>query len=510
MNNTLDQRSLTPWIKFFIILSVMMVAIIEVLDMTIVNVALPQMMGELGANSDQITWVLTSYVVSSAIVMPLTGFLVARIGQRKLLLINVIGFLIFSALCGASQTLSEIVFFRILQGIFGASLVPISQYILRDTFPIEQQGKAMAIWGIGIMVAPILGPTLGGYITSISTWRWVFYLNVPFCIIAIFLILQFIKKTEAKKIPIDYIGMLLLIVGVGSLQVFLDRGNTENWFDSKSILILAIVAVLAIFKFIVRGISNRNNVIDFRIFRNRNFVLSTLILMVYCMGTLGVFTIRPIMLERLMGYTAKIAGLSLAPAGIASILGMLITASLMKRINPKILLLFGVGLTIAGSFIMANQSNTQISFLVVTLQNSISGLGMGTVFLIVSALSLSTLSKELMAVGAGVFSFGRNMGVSIGISLLSTLVSRTTQTNWNTLAGHITPSNNNLQLWLQAHNMTLQDPTTSVKLGQVIATQANMLVFIDAYWAAAIGGLVLIPLILLLKPPKELTPGGSH
>lgn len=504
-----NAQQLDSTTKFFIIVSVMLVAIIEVLDMTIVNVALPQMMGQLGANTDQITWVLTSYVVSSAILMPMTGFLVTRIGQRKLLMINVIGFMITSALCGMATSLSAIVIFRTLQGIFGASLVPISQTVIRDTFPIEKQSQAMAIWGIGIMVAPVLGPTIGGYITEIASWRWVFYLNIPVCILAAFMIGRFIEETPIKKVKIDWLGVALLTIGIGSLQIFLDRGNTANWFESKMIVILAILAFAGIGMFITRGLRlKHDNIIDFHVFRDRNFTLSTIILTVFCMGALGIFTLRPLMMEHLIGYTAETAGLAMAPAGIASAFGMVISSILIKKINPKLILLLGIFMVITAAHTMATDTTLNISFETIQFQNLLMGFGMGLVFLIVSSVALSTLKGADVAVGAGMFSFGRNLGISIGISLLSTLVTRATQTNWNELAGHIYEGNPNLNLWLQAQGQNIHDPHTIATLTQTVANHANMIAFIDAYWITAVGFAVLIPLALMLKPPKELTMGG--
>ncbi|PIQ43547.1 MAG: MFS transporter [Gammaproteobacteria bacterium CG11_big_fil_rev_8_21_14_0_20_46_22] len=510
MNNAQD-TPLDTLNKTLITISVMLVAVIEVLDMTIVNVALPQMMGQLGANSDQITWVLTSYVVSSAILMPMTGFLAARVGQKKLLMINVIGFMITSGLCGMSTSLGEIVLFRTLQGVFGASLVPMSQTILRNTFPIEKQAKAMAIWGIGIMVAPVLGPTVGGYITDAASWRWVFYINVPFCIMAAIMIIFCIQETPREHSKIDWLGIMLLVIGVGSLQIFLDRGNTSNWFDSKMITLLAVMAFAGLGMFISRGRRlKEKNIINFSLFRDRNFCLCTIMLAIYCMGALGILTLRPLMMEHLIGYTAKTAGLAMAPSGIASAFGMIIASMLMKHISPKIILIAGVLLSMAASYTMATQSLLTMSFEVLQIQSLFLGLGMGFVFLIISSVSLSTLRGREMADGAGLFSFGRNLGVSIGISLLSTLVTRATQTNWNQLSEHVYSGNSALNVWLQAHNATLQNPQTIARLGELVANQANLIAFSDAYWITAIGFTALIPLAFFLKPPKALTMGAGH
>jgi len=496
--------------KAMIIISVMLVAIIEVLDMTIVNVALPPMMGELGANSDQITWVLTSYVVSSAILMPLTGFIVTRIGQKRLLLINVIGFMITSALCGASTSLTEIVLFRTLQGIFGASLVPLSQFILRDTFPLKDQGKAMAIWGMGIMVAPVLGPSVGGYITEFSSWRWVFYINLPVCLLAAVLIVQVIQESATRKIPIDITSVFLMALGIGALQIFLDRGNQSDWFQSHTILLLAAISFVCLGLFVHRGMVVKNSIINFAIFKDRNFCVSTIILLLYVLGVMAVLTLRPMMMEHLMGYTALNAGMVLAPPGFSAALSMILAGIFMNRVNPKWMLLAGILITIWATYSMATDTSLSISSGWLIFQGCIQGFGMGLVFLIVSTLSLSTLKPALMAEGAGVFGFGRNLGISIGISILSTVLSRETQANWNQLGGHMIPGSRNLQYWLQAHHQTLMQPDTLSQLSQSLANQANMIAFTDCYFSIAVGLLALIPLVFLLKPPKELHAGAGH
>ena len=293
LSSSIGSQSLTNFERNFITITVMIVAIIEILDMTIVNVALPAMMGDLGANADQITWILTSYIVSSAIVMPLTGFFVTYFGRKKLLLTSITGFLLFSMLCGLSTSLTEIILFRIGQGMFGALLVPLSQYILNDAYPKKDRGKAMAIWGIGLMVAPILGPTVGGYITDAMSWRWIFYINVPVCIGAFFLATRFIKETVSEKKYIDWVGLLLLALGIGALQIFLDRGNTDNWFHSNSILILCFVWVCSFIIFIVRGINKPDNIINLKLFKSRNFTITVIMLSVSGIAIFGIIAVIP-------------------------------------------------------------------------------------------------------------------------------------------------------------------------------------------------------------------------
>ncbi len=484
-----------------ITISVMLVTIIEILDMTIVNVALPSMMGQLGANTDQITWVLTSYIVSSAVVMPLTGLLVDFIGRRKLLLIAISGFLLSSMMCGLSVSLVEIVFFRILQGIFGAVLVPLSQYILRDTYSKKNHGKAMAIWGVGVMVAPIVGPTLGGYITEMLNWRWVFFINVPVCLIAFFLTLQVIPETKIKRSQLDWLGLLLMVVGISCLQIFLDRGNSAGWFSSGAIQALAIASVFLLVTFIWRGLSIKNNIINLRLFADRNFSLGTLMFTLFSAGIIATIAIQPLMLEHLMGYTAENAGLVMAPRGIAAGISMLMAGILSEKVDPRWLLLSGVIISDIGTFCLSHVT-LQSSFDVIAWQGAIQGLGMGLFFVPVSVVALSTLPEKDVAEASGLFGFGRNLGCSIGISLLSTIISQETQINWNRLGEHIQTTAYGLQRWLQLKHLTINQPHTVAKLAEQLSNQATAVAFVDAYWIIGVSFLIMVPMIFLLKRSK--------
>jgi MFS transporter, DHA2 family, multidrug resistance protein len=508
MNRT-ELRQLPTQAKTLIVITVMLVTIIEILDMTIVNVALPPMMGELGANSDQITWVLTSYIVASAIVMPLTGFLVARLGRKKLLLVNIGGFLIASMLCGLSTTLSFIVVMRILQGIFGATLVPMSQYILRDTFHDKDQGTAMAIWGLGVMVAPVIGPTLGGYITEALSWRWVFYINVPVCIIAFLLTLTSIPDTPTENRKLDYIGLILMIIGISALQVFLDRGNSIGWFSSKEIQILSATAIFFLATFIIRGLCIKDNIVNLRLFANRNFVLGTMMFTLFSIGMIGIISIQPLMLEHLMNYTAENAGLVMAPRGIAAGISMFVAGMLASRVDHRWLILSGIIIADIGTYYMSIV-NLQTSFSVIACQGAVQGFGMGLFFVPIAMIALSTLKEKDMAEGSGLFGFGRNLGVSIGISIISTIITEETQINWNQLGGHLHLAAYNLQHWLQAHHTTLSNPATGQNLAMQLSQQASMIAFVDAYWVISVAFLLMIPLVFLLRKVKLKEGSFTH
>lgn len=501
MKNAFFYNSRLAETRWLIIITIMMVSTLEVLDSTIVNVALPNMMPALGANQEQVTWVLTSYVVAAAMIIPLTGFLNTRIGHRRLLLISIFGFMISSSFCGAATSLSMMIFFRLLQGAFGAALIPLSQAILRETFPLEKQGKAMAIWGIGIMAAPAFGPTLGGMITQHASWRWIFYINIPICFVALLLTLLVIKPAKSQKGKIDYLGILLMFIGVGTLQVFLDQGNNKGWLNSNFILLLCIISGLSIILFIIRTIKHRYPVITFTIFKNRNFTLSTIVLTLFAGCLFGLITLQPIMLETLFGYTPMIAGMTMSPLGVLSAIAMIVSSTLMNKVNARYLLVAALLFASLGTFYLAslNLHAAETNFVIA---NMIIGFGLGLFMVPLATYALATVNKKYITEASGLFSYGRMLGTSIGISLLSTLVTRETQINWHQLGAHISTLNNNLRLWLLHSHMTLQQPQTAAILKKELLQQANMIAFIDAYRLVAFAFLVLIPLVLLMKNVK--------
>jgi len=491
----------TSFTRAMITITVMLVAVLEVLDMTIVNVALPAMMGNLGTNSDQITWVLTSYIVSSAILMPMTGFLVERLGRKRLLLMNIVGFFAASMLCGFATNLTQIVAFRTMQGLFGAALVPLAQYILRDTYPKEEHGKAMAIWGIGIMAGPILGPTIGGYITDALTWRWVFFINAPVCIIAFFMALKFVIETPRKKIKIDWIGIVLLTVGVGALQIFLDRGNSEGWFDAKVIQALFATWVLAISFFIIRGVRVKNSIINLRLYLNRNFLIGELLITFYVMSMLGLIAIQPIMLENLLGYPVTTTGLLMAPRGFASALGMVVVSLFINRSDSRVLLAIGIALSGIGTYAIS-LFNLNTNALTIMWTGAVQGFGMGFFFVPLSTITFVTLDKESIPEATGLFSFARSIGSSIGISIFATMVSHQSQINWQELSAHVSPFSRNLTLWLNHPGWQLQEPQAISSVVTQISRQASMIAYNDTFWMVSFIFFALLPLVFFLENGK--------
>lgn len=494
--------------RVLVSIAVMLTTVMVVLDMTIVNVALPHMMGALGATSEQVTWVLTSYLVSDAIFVALTGFLAARFGQRRLILLCIGGFVASSALCGMAQNLPEMVAFRILQGCMGAPIIPLSQAIMVESFGREERGKAMAVWGIGIMVAPVLGPTLGGYITDHLNWRWVFYINVPVGIVSILLALATVRETVRHATRTDWLGMGLMIAGIGSLQLVLDRGDQEEWFNSDLITLLTLTCVVGLLSFVLRGWRKPDNIVNLHLFRDRNFATSALMMGAFGLGLFGTIAIQPILLERMLGYPAALTGEVMAPRALASAASMFLVGQLITRIDPRYLVLGGIGLSALGTWIMTGYT-LDISPGWIAWPGVIQGLGMGMIFVPLSTLAYDTLPRESTAEAAGLFNLVRTIGSSIGISVVATVLTRRTQHHWDVLGGYINPFNPDLLNWLNAHGLSLNDPLAAQRLAGELNRQAGMLAFVDAFWLVTLSFILMAPLVWLLKRPAP-DAQGSH
>ena len=489
--------------KWLITLTIMLVALLEILDTTIVNVSLPQIMGSLSVNLDKITWILTSYIVAAAIVMPLTGFLITRLGCKKLLLINIMGFMISSMLCGLANSLLTMVFFRSLQGVFGASLVPLSQFILRKIFPPEEQGTAMAIWGIGIMAAPVFGPTIGGLITEYLSWRWVFYINFPLCLISYFLSLKLISETPVKQQTIDWLGLIFMAIGIGSLQILLDRGNSVSWFDASSSWWLLSGAIFGNLLFIYRSLSISAPIVNLSVFKNKNFALSTFLMMWFVLSCMGQISLSPLMLQNLLNYPSLTAGYAMAPRGISSMISMAIAGRLINRYDSRWLLVIAIFFVILGTHEMA-YFTIDMSYRSYFFASCLQGLGMGMFVVPLATLSMSQLSGDELASGSGLFGLSRNLGQAFGISITTAFLSRLTQFNWNTLSGYINSFNPNLFRWENTTHLYLSNPVNLRIIAEKLSAQAQMIAFNDTAYLASYSLLFALPFIFMLKKPKVI------
>jgi len=480
-------------------IAVMAATVMQVLDTTIVNVALPQMQGQLGATPDQISWVLTSYLISSGIVMLLTGYFTDRLGQRRYLLFSIIGFTITSVLCGLAESLDALVFFRLLQGMFGAALVPLAQSIMVQTFPLKERGRAMAIWGVGVMVGPILGPTLGGWITEAINWRWTFFINLPVGIFSALLTWKVVADSEIRARRMDWWGLLYLTACLGGMQYVLDRGGQEDWFSSTEIRITAALGVLGFMLYLWHCKDKKiQPVFDPVIFRDRNFATSSLLLAVFGLGLFGNLMLQPMMLGTLMNYPELTIGLALAPRGIASMFSMMFVGRVIHRLDPRLLITAGVVIFTLGSY-FTTQYSLNIDTFWITLPLIIQGLGLGLVFVPLSTVAFSTLEPRYAAEAAGIFSVLRTIGSAVGISIVATVMTDHSQYAWNRLGGFINENNLALNNYLEQGNFTLHSAQTPYILAQELGRQSSMLGILDAYTLVTWSFAAMLPLVLLLK-----------
>ncbi|MDY7016696.1 MAG: DHA2 family efflux MFS transporter permease subunit [Nitrospirota bacterium] len=514
----------SPWLKWMIVAAVMSGTIMEVIDTSAANVALPHIAGDLGAGVDESTWVLTSYLVSNGVVLPLTGWFGIRFGRKRFFLFCQALFILSSMACGMAPNLMFLVFFRVLQGAGGGALIPISQAILMETFPPAQQGMAMALFGVGVMFGPIIGPTLGGYITDNYNWRWVFYINLPVGIVALilgYLLLSdppYLKKLKAGKL--DTFGLAALCVAVGCLQVMLDKGEREDWFNTDWIVYLAIVSLVA---FIVFGIYElfytKEPIVDLRVFKDNNFRVGTFLIFSLGFGLFGGIVLIPLYLQNLMGYDAFKAGLATAPGGLATIVSMLIVGIAIRTVDPRAVIGMGLVISAFGFFLMSG-SNLDLSFDVVARYRIVQGFGMGMIFVPLATLTFVGIQKPKMGNATGIFNLLRNIGSSMGISAVTTFLSRRGQHHQASLVHNYTPFNFTFSdRWSSISgtltNLATQaaDPLTASKralglLHNQLLEQSSMLAFNDCFWMITVEFLCLLPLLTLLrKGTAEQKPG---
>ncbi len=493
----------------FIVVSIMLATIMQALDTTIANVALPNMRGSLSATQDQITWVLTSYIVAAAIMTPPAGFLAARFGRKRLFAWSVAGFTVASMLCGIATSLPEMVAFRLVQGVFGAALVPLSQAVLLDSFPKEKHGSAMAMWGVGVMIGPILGPTLGGYLTDYYDWRWVFLINLPFGILALAGILAFVPETaKDRSRPFDAFGFAFLSLAIGSLQLMLDRGEGEGWFGSTEIIVEAALAGLGLYVFLVHMFTHRRPFLEPALFRDRNFTAGLTLMFMVGVILFATMTLLPPFLQNLKGYPVVDSGLLLAPRGIGVMVMMAIVGRLVGRIDPRLL--------VGGGFLLAAASLWEMSLFsldvtpwLIVKTGVIQGFGLGLIFVPLSAITFATLAPQLRNEATALFSLVRNIGSSIGISIVIALLTRNTQVNHAVLAEQVSPYNPLMHApWLPDAWSTATAAGLAA-LNAELTRQAAAIAYLDDFVLMMFVTLAAVPLVLLLRPPRR-KPGAAQ
>jgi DHA2 family multidrug resistance protein len=493
-----------PAHRAMITVTVMIASILQALDNTIANVALPRMQGSLSATQEQMTWVLTSYIVAAAILTPLTGWLADRFGRKPLFLVSIIGFTLASALCGAAQSLDQIVLFRVLQGAFGAALIPMSQAVLFDVYPPDQHGKAMAIWGVGVVLGPTLGPVLGGWLTDNYSWRWVFYINVPFGILAVLGVLAYFPDTTHQRKGFDFFGFATLSVFIGSLQLFLDRGPTKDWFNAGEIKVEAAVCAMAFYLFVVHTVTAPKPFIRLSMYRDRNFLTGNLLIFVVGIVLFATLALLPPLMQGLMGYSVLQAGIATAPRGAGTLIAMLFVGRLVGRIDVRLVIGFGFLLT-AISLWMMTRFSIQMPMDSVTWSGAIQGLGTGIVYVPMAALTFATLSPMLRNEGTALFNLIRNIGSSIGISVVQALFVSNTQVVHASLAQHVTP-----EALAQRVTGPFHGAASIAALNGAVTAQASMIAYIDDFYLMLLLTLLALPLLLLVRTPRGKTAGGPN
>src|ERR1700684_1014600 len=424
-----------------ITICVILATLMQALDTTIANVALPYMQGSVSASQDEIAWVLTSYIVAAAIMTPPTGYLTSRFGLKRLFLVSIAGFTVSSVLCGMAQSLVQIVLFRILQGLFGAALVPLSQTVLMNINSKERQGSAIALWGVAVMAGPVLGPVLGGWLTQAFSWRYVFYINVPVGILAFLGMMTFLTDTARNATAkLDWFGFGTLSLAIGAFQVMLDRGEQLDWFGSGEIIIETIIGVSALYLFLVHTFTARDPFVRPALFKDPNFSAGVLFVAIVGLTYDASLAWQPPSLQNLMDYPIVSAGLVMGPRGVGTMGVMLIVGKLIGRVDTRYLLGIGLGLT-AWSFYEMTGWTPDISQMTIIVVGVVQGIGLGFIFVPLSVVTLSTLSPEQRAEGAGIYSLARNIGSSVGISVVNSLLTRNTQINHADIALHVTSDN---------------------------------------------------------------------
>jgi DHA2 family multidrug resistance protein len=495
--------------KWLITLTVMSGMFMSALDMSIVNVALPHMRGSLSASVEEITWVSTGYILSNVIIMPIVAFLSSRFGRKNFYIFSVFSFTIASMLCGIAWDLPSMVVFRIIQGIGGGALIPISQSILRETFPPEEQAMAMGIYGMGIVLGPALGPTLGGWLTDNYSWPWIFYINVPIGIINILMILRFIKDPHflvREKGKVDASGLFLMMCGLGALQIMLEQGEQRDWFDSNFIIYLAVIAVVGLVLFVWRELRTDKPAVNLRILKNINFTSATCLGGILGLALMSSLFVLPLFLQQLLGYPAFDSGLALLPRSLAMATIMPISGRIYNKIGPRILI--GVGLFLnAVSFYQFSVLSLDVGFWDIFIPQFLQGVGFGMIFVSLSTAALSTIEKHMLTAATGLYNVVRQVFGSIGIALAATILDRGENFNRARLMEHITifgDSTNHmlrsLTQYFYARGMDMADAQNKAlkAVEEIVSRQASMLSFNYLFSLIAALFIISIPLIFLI------------
>jgi DHA2 family multidrug resistance protein len=488
----------------------MLATLMQALDSTIANVALPYMQGSLAASQEEVNWVLTSYIVAAAIMTAPTGYLAGRFGRTRIFLISVGGFTITSGLCGLAQSLDQIVVFRLLQGMFGASLVPLSQSVMFDIYPMERRGSAMALWGLGVQIGPVLGPILGGYLTENFSWRWVFYINLPLGLLASAILIFFLPETAPRKVGrLDWVGFGALSLAIGAFQLMLDRGETKDWFSSTEIILEACLAGVGAYVFLVQTSLAPRPFLSPRLFRDVNLVIGMVFIFIVGLVMYATLALLAPYLQNLMNYPVITAGVVLAPRGVGTMLAMLVCGRLLNRISARILVTLGFLFTILALYDMMYWT-PDVSETAIVIVGVIQGFGVGFVFVPLTVIAFATLAPELRTEATGIFSLMRNLGSAIGISVTGALLQRNTEINHAFISGVVNPFNRALQSGAPAMFWNPATASGAAVLDATVTRQANIIAYVDDFKLMLLLSLVSLPLIFFIrKPARQALPIGG-
>jgi DHA2 family multidrug resistance protein len=503
--------AINPWL---VAIAVMSSTFMEVLDTTVVNVSLPHIAGNLSATTDEATWTLTSYLVANAVILPMTGWLANYFGRKRLLMASVIGFTVSSFFCGFAPNLPLLIVFRIIQGAAGGGLQPLSQAILLEVFPPAERGKAMAFWALGIVVAPMLGPVLGGWLTDNYSWRWVFYINIPIGLLAIVLTQMFVFDPPyigRKSGRVDYMGMGLLVIGIGALQVMLDKGQQEDWFASRFIQVLTVAAVIGLVGLVIRELRTAHPIVNLRVFKNRTYATGVFLMTVLGFVLYGSTVLLPLLMQTLLGYPALEAGLATLPRGFASFIAMPIVGILMGKVEARKLLAAGL---IASSFSLYLLSRLNLSIGTIDFVGPLllQGAALGLLFIPLTTITNDSIPKEEMGNATSLFNLMRNIGASIGIAMVTTMLARKQQVHVNQLGEHVTnfdATARQMVLGIQQGLMSRgSDAVTAARQAQaavwgMVQQHAAMMSYNDVFFLLAVLFAVMLPLILLMRKPQH-------
>jgi MFS transporter, DHA2 family, multidrug resistance protein len=513
-------RQVNPWV---VAVAVMFATFMEVLDTTVVNVSLPHIAGSLSATIEEATWAITSYLVANAIILPMTGWLASRFGRKNLLLWATTGFTLTSFLCGIAPNLESLIVFRIMQGATGGALQPLSQAVLLESFAPHDRGKAMAFWALGIVVAPIMGPVLGGWLTDTYSWRWVFYINLPVGIASVVMTKMYVfdpPYIRQENRGIDYWGIGMLAVGIGALQIVLDKGQQEDWFESRFITVLVILSALMLVALIVHELTTKEPVIDLHVFRERSYAVGVFLMSIVGFVLYGSMVLLPIMLQTLLGYPSMQAGIAMAPRGLGSFLTMPIIGVLTGRVDPRKLL--ACGLVVGGTTLLwLGQLNLQAGYWDIFWPQFLQGSGMALLFVPLTTVAMANIRPERMGNATSLFNLMRNIGGSVGIAVTATMLSRQRQVVGTMLGENVNaydPQTQSMMAQLQAGFMAAgADATVAAQRAYaaiygLVQRQAAMVSFVYIFRLLGMLFIVLVPLVLVMKrPPRRAgPPPGAH